>query len=107
MEGMPDFYTTPFFSYLLILSTNWLFLSGTALLIIWMIAQLSMFTWADLTYVLPVTSSTYILTAILSRLFLGEQISIARWIGVLIISVGVVLVSETPRDTKHQGEQAP
>lgn len=86
------------------LLTNWYVVGGTVLLIVWMIAQLSMFTWADLTYVLPVTASAYILTALLSKYFLGERISIARWIGIVIISFGVVLVSETPEDTKHHKE---
>jgi drug/metabolite transporter (DMT)-like permease len=101
MERMPDFYAVPFLSYITTLGTSWQVLGGTALLVVWMIAQLSMFTWADLTYVLPVTSSAYILTAILSKFFLGEQISVARWIGIVIISFGVLLVSETPPDTKH------
>ncbi len=105
MERIPDFYVTPFFSYLAILFTNWYIVGGTALLIIWMIGQLSMFTWADLTYVLPVTSSAYILTVILSKVFLGEHISPARWVGTVIISFGVLLVSETPLDTKHEGER--
>lgn len=104
MERMPDFQNMSVFSYTADLLTNWYVVVGTILLIVWMIAQLSMFTWADLTYVLPVTASSYILTALLSKYFLGEHISIARWIGVVIISFGVVLVSETPEDTKHGKE---
>jgi drug/metabolite transporter (DMT)-like permease len=107
MQRMPDFQGLSVFAYTLDLLTNWYVVVGTILLIIWMVAQLSMFTWADLSYVLPVTASSYILTAFLSKYFLGEQISIARWIGVVIISFGVVLVSETPEDTKHSKEQAP
>ncbi len=68
-----------------------------------MISQLSMFTWADLTYVLPVTSSTYALTAIVSKFVLGEQVSLARWIGIGIVTLGVVLVSETAPNTKRGG----
>jgi drug/metabolite transporter (DMT)-like permease len=104
MQRMPDFQGMPVMSYTADLLTNWYVVGGTILLIIWMIAQLSMFTWADLTYVLPVTASAYILTALLSKYFLGERISIARWIGIVIISFGVVLVSETPEDTKHNKE---
>jgi drug/metabolite transporter (DMT)-like permease len=101
MQHMPDFHSISVLAYTAHLLTNWYVVGGTVLLIIWMIAQLSMFTWADLTYVLPVTASAYILTALLSRYFLGERISVARWIGIVIISFGVVLVSETPEDTKH------
>lgn len=104
MQRMPDFQSLSVMAYTGDLLTNWYVVGGTILLIVWMVAQLSMFTWADLTYVLPVTASSYILTALLSKYFLGEQISIARWIGVVIISFGVVLVSETPEDTKHTKE---
>lgn len=105
MERMPDLREVSVFSYLGALSMNWYVLGGTALLIVWTIAQLWMFTWADMTYVLPVTASAYIFTAILSKFFLGERISIARWTGIVIISFGVLLVSETPPDTKHLPER--
>ncbi|MBV8811263.1 MAG: hypothetical protein JO033_21555 [Acidobacteriaceae bacterium] len=105
MQRMPDFGAAPLSSYISVLFTNRYVLIGTALLIVWMIAQLWMLTWADLTYVLPVTASAYILTAILSKFFLGERISVARWAGIIIISFGVLLVSETPPDTKHQPER--
>lgn len=105
MQRMPDFKGISVLSYTGDLLTNWYVVGGTILLIIWMVAQLSMFTWADLSYVLPVTASSYILTALLSKYFLGEQVSVARWIGIVIISSGVVLVSETPEDTKHHKEE--
>ncbi len=104
MERMPDFQKLSVFAYTADLLTNWYVIGGTLLLIVWMIAQLSMFTWADLTYVLPVTASAYILTALLSKFFLGERVSIARWIGIVIISFGVLLVSETPEYTKTEQE---
>ncbi len=104
MQRMPDFGAASLSSYLGALFTNRYVLIGTALLIVWMIAQLWMLTWADLTYVLPVTASAYILAAILSKFFLSERISLARWIGIVIISFGVLLVSETPPDTRHERE---
>ena len=66
-----------------------------------------MFTYADLTYVLPVTSSGYILTVILSKVFLGEHISMARWLGTIVISFGVLLVSETPLKAGETGDRVP
>jgi uncharacterized membrane protein len=106
MQRMPDFQSTSALVYAAQLLTNWYVVGATVLLIVWMIAQLSMFTWADLSYVLPVTASAYILTALLSKYFLGDKISIARWIGIVIISFGVVLVAETPEDTKHGKDPA-
>ncbi len=101
MNRMPDFMATPFLNYLgAILGSFWI-VGGTVLLIISMASQLSLYTWADLSYVLPVTASAYVVTAILSKFFLHEHISVNRWVGVAVISLGVMLVSETPAQTKR------
>jgi len=96
MKSMPEFDTPRLLNYFTALLTNLWIIAGVALLVIWMLAQLSMFTWADLSYVLPVTASSYALTAILGKFFLGEHISLTRWIGIAVISMGVLLVAETP-----------
>jgi transporter family protein len=105
MNQMPDFMATPFLSYVASISTNLYIIGGVALLVAWMIAQLSMFTWADLSYVLPVTASGYVLTAFLGKFLLGEHVSAARWIGVLLITIGSMLVSMTPLRTKARGQE--
>ncbi len=96
MDAMPQFHPGQLIRYSAAILTNFWFLGGMALLILWMIAQLSMFTWADLSYVLPMTASSYAFTAILGKFFLDERISAARWAGIALISVGVILVAETP-----------
>ena len=104
MKQMPEFETTSILNYLLSLMTNRCVVMGTALLTIWMIAQLSMFTWADLSYVLPVTAAIYIVTAILSKFFLDERVSRCRWAGIVVISCAVLFVTETsPRTDKKPG----
>lgn len=65
---------------------------GICLLIAWMISRMFLLSWADLSYVLPVTAFGYVLTALLSRMFLGEQVTTARWAGTLLIMAGVILV---------------
>jgi drug/metabolite transporter (DMT)-like permease len=102
MKGMPDFESVSILSYTRAFLSNAWILGGIGLLIIWMLAQLSMFSWADLSYVLPVTASAYVFTAVLGKFFLDESISIARWAGIVLISLGVVLVSETPPWTHLQ-----
>jgi drug/metabolite transporter (DMT)-like permease len=104
MERMPDFSKTPFFSYVTFVCTNVWLLLGVLLMIVYMIAQLSMFSWADLSYVLPVTASTYIFSALLSKFFLHETVSTVRWLGIALISFGVIFVAETPvreEETEH------
>lgn len=96
MDAMPEFQPGQLFSYTLKVLTNAWFVAGIALMLVWMVAQLSMFTWADLSYVLPMTASSYAFTAILSKFFLNEKISVERWMGIALISFGVILVAETP-----------
>ena len=52
--------------------------------------------WADLTYVLPATSLGYVLLALVARFWLHEQISLTRWLGILLISAGVGFVTQGP-----------
>ena len=57
-----------------------------------MLSKMLLLSWADLSYVLPVTAFGYVLNALLGRLFLGENVTPARWAGTLLIMGGVVLV---------------
>lgn len=65
---------------------------GICLLIAWMMSRMFLLSWADLSYVLPVTAFGYVLNALLGRLFLGENVTPARWAGTLLIVAGVALV---------------
>ena len=55
--------------------------------------------WADLTYVLPATSLGYVLLALIAKFMLHEQISLTRWLGILLISSGVGFVTQGPEIT--------
>jgi len=101
MARMPDLAVSPFWHYVASLLGNFRLLGGTGLLALAMLSRLSLYTWADLTYVLPVTASGYVITALLSKFVLHEYISHNRWIGVVLISIGVMVVARTPVDTKH------
>jgi len=69
---------------------------GIVLLILWLLSRMAMLSWADLTYVLPVTAVGYVISAILGRMFLNEQITAARWAGTLLIVTGTILVGLGP-----------
>ena len=101
MSHMPAFSSVPLLSYAGLVLLNPSFLLGTFLIAVSMFAQLAMYTWADLSYVLPVTASGYVITALLGKFFLAENVSVTGWIGVIVISFGVVLVAETRPDTRH------
>jgi drug/metabolite transporter (DMT)-like permease len=52
--------------------------------------------WADLTYVLPATSLGYVVLALIAKFALHEQVSLTRWLGILLISAGVGFVTRGP-----------
>jgi drug/metabolite transporter (DMT)-like permease len=73
---------------------------GISLLILWLFSHMTLLSWADLTYVLPVTSIGYVLSALAGKVFLHEAISVWRWAGILAIMTGVALVARTgPRES--------
>jgi drug/metabolite transporter (DMT)-like permease len=65
---------------------------GVALLVTWMLSRMTLLSWADLSYVLPVTAIGYVLVALVGKLLLHEEISVKRWAGILLIMGGVALV---------------
>ena len=67
----------------------------SALLIVWMLSRMALMSWADLSYILPITSVGYVLTALVGKYILAEQISGARWWGTLLIFAGMLVVSRT------------
>jgi drug/metabolite transporter (DMT)-like permease len=74
---------------------NPLVVLGVLLLIVWLISQLSLLSRVDLSYVLPVTSVSYVLTALMGEFLLHERVSTGRWIGIGLIGLGVSLVVRT------------
>jgi bacterial/archaeal transporter family protein len=81
--------------YIRALINPWV-VAGSCTLAMWMISELALLSRADLTFVLPVTASAYVLIAIAGHFFLGDQISWQRWLGIAVISIGVILAEETP-----------
>ncbi len=68
---------------------------GVALLIVWTFAHMALLSWADLSYVMPVTAIGYVVTAFAGKFFLGEMVSPSRWAGIVLITAGVTLVGRT------------
>lgn len=99
MEGMPDFAHLGIPRYLLLLVSSPFIIPGALVSFIYTLAQLSLFSWADLSYVVPCVASSYIVTTLLSEFILNEPIHVQRWVGVVLIVCGVALVAETPECT--------
>jgi drug/metabolite transporter (DMT)-like permease len=81
--------------YLRALADPWV-LAGTCILVIWMVSDLALLSRADLSFVLPVTASAYVLIALTAHFILHDHISWQRWLGIVVITLGVILAEETP-----------
>ncbi len=79
--------------------TNPLIWLGIIILCVFFGLYLTALSWADLSFVLPVTAFGYVLNAFMSWRLLGEHVSPARWIGTTIICIGVAVVSRTEQRT--------
>jgi drug/metabolite transporter (DMT)-like permease len=77
--------------------TIWLgifFLTG------FMLSYMTVVSWADWSYVMPAGAFGYAVLTLLAVIFLHESVSPRRWVGVVLICVGVLLVGQTkPRTT--------
>ena len=90
-RGMPPALARPI-EYITVLFHPWATL-GVLLLIVWLMSRMTLLSWADLSYVLPVTSVGYVLVAVAGKVLLNEQITVKRWAGIGLIVAGVALVS--------------
>jgi len=74
---------------------------GIALLIGFFASYLTALSWADLTFVLPATAFGYVIIALLSRFWLSETVSLERWAGIVLITLGVGFVARGPSLTQQ------
>ncbi|HEV2197802.1 MAG TPA: hypothetical protein VGR55_19615 [Candidatus Acidoferrum sp.] len=76
-------------------------------LIGFMVSYMTVLSWADYSYVMPAGAFGYAVLTFLAVIFLHESVSSRRWVGVVLICVGVLLVGQTkPRTTQVPTEAA-
>lgn len=73
--------------------------AGILLLILWLLSRMTLLSWADLSFVLPLTSLGYVLAAVFGKVFLNETVTGAHWIGTGLIFVGTTIVGTTDSKT--------
>jgi len=76
--------------------TIWL---GIGCMLVFMICDMLVLSWADYSFVMPFSALTYALVPFLGYLFLHERVVTARWIGIVLIFFGVILINRTPPRT--------
>ncbi|MHB1605162.1 MAG: EamA family transporter [Leptospirales bacterium] len=73
--------------------TNRKVVLGVFLQAIYYVLLLSLIQRVPVSLVVPMTGFGYVLTAFLARIFLKEPVSLRRWAGIALITLGVVLIS--------------
>ncbi|MCI0524841.1 MAG: bacteriohopanetetrol glucosamine biosynthesis glycosyltransferase HpnI [Acidobacteria bacterium] len=67
--------------------------AGVSCLAVSFFSFISLLSYADLSYVVPLTAVGYITNTVGARFFLKERISKERWMGTLLVAFGVALIS--------------
>lgn len=81
--------------------TNGYIWLGIACMLTFFVAYMMILSWADYSYVQPSSALSYATVALLSHFLLGEFISPLRWLGVLVICTGVLIVGRTAPRAHH------
>jgi drug/metabolite transporter (DMT)-like permease len=75
---------------------------GIVLLVLALLTRMALLSVMDLSLVLPLTATGYIISALLGKVFLGEEVGSNRWLGICLVFAGVALVGSTPAQTEEQ-----
>jgi len=87
--------------FLKVAANIWVWL-GLGSLLAFFVSYLLILSWADYSYVLPVTATGYVLAPVLAHLLLGEMVPGSRWVGAVFIFLGVAVVGRTPPTTTRR-----
>ncbi len=82
-EKLIEVFTTPF----VLLG----FITYFFALAVWLVAL----SRADVSFMYPLLSLSYVVTGIFATVFLAETVSAARWVGILIIIAGCYFITKT------------
>ncbi len=69
------------------------FLSGIFFMAVTFFSFLTVLSWADLSFVFPATALVYVAGTLGAKFILRETVTLQRWAGILLVSLGVALTS--------------
>jgi drug/metabolite transporter (DMT)-like permease len=76
---------------------------GICFLLLFFVSYLLVLSWADYSFVQPASATSFGVVALLGHFVLKEPISPIRWLGIIVICLGVLAVGNThPRTTEHK-----
>ncbi|MCL5671815.1 MAG: hypothetical protein M1423_11080 [Acidobacteria bacterium] len=70
---------------------KWMWI-GISLMTVAFFSLLALLSWANVSLVVPATAASYAVGAMGAQFLLGEHVNRERWIGVIIVCIGVALV---------------
>jgi uncharacterized membrane protein len=71
------------------------FWAGGAFVAVVLLVSLDLYSSEDLSKVVPLYSLSYVLVALIGQMFLNERVTPRRWIGILTIVTGVVILLQS------------
>jgi drug/metabolite transporter (DMT)-like permease len=73
------------------LRVKWIWI-GVAMMTVAFFSLLVLLSYESVSFVVPVTALSYLAGAVGGIFFLGERVSPQRWVGILLVCIGVTLV---------------
>jgi uncharacterized membrane protein len=77
----------------------WVWL-GIGSLLLFLVSFMVVLSWADYSFVMPVSAASYAVATLMSHWALRELVTPQRWLGVVLICLGVALVTRTPSSSR-------
>ena len=71
---------------------GWMWI-GIGLMAVGFFSLLALLSWADVSVVVPATALSYVTGAFGAKFVLHEEVAPVRWVGVLLVCIGVALIS--------------
>jgi hypothetical protein len=74
------------------LGNGW-FWAGVPLMALSFYSLLVLLSWEPISFVIPASALSYVVGTFGAKYILGEEVSVARWAGVILVCTGVALVA--------------
>jgi len=100
-EGMSNFGRINGIEDLLQVKTVWDIFTNKCIILGIILYAISVFLWLgamstlDVSFMYPLLSLGYIVTAILALVFIGENITLLRWAGIVVIIAGCFMITKS------------
>ena len=74
------------------LKNGW-FWAGVPLMALSFYSLLMLLSWEPISFVIPASALSYVVGTFGAKYILGEEVSVGRWAGVMLVCIGVALVA--------------